>query len=318
MSLKNPKVTILLATYNRAHLIGESLDSILNQTYKNWECLIVDDGSVDDTKEILKPYLLKDSRFNYYERTKNYKKGLSGTRNYGLDLAQEINAQYIQFFDDDDIMHPRKLELQIKPFLTDESLGFTTCKYKHYYGKEVLKFELKDEVCNISTKHLFEDFFSRKVNINSLGPIWRSNLIFKYRFDEDLIYSEERDLYLKLFLLEKPKFKNIDFVLFYYRKHLVSNTSNRYEGNLKKTARYKSDLNFYTFLKINDLWNYFLIREMIKKFVFYNFDNAIYSELLNVINKDKNNLGFKLKLLKGILIVFIAFRINFIKLVNKL
>src|SRR5680860_884854 len=96
---KKTQVSIIMATYNRSHFIGETLDSILNQAFENWECLIIDDGSTDNTKEFLRPYVLKDSRFEYYERTKDHKKGLPGCRNQGLEIAK---GDYIIFFDDDD------------------------------------------------------------------------------------------------------------------------------------------------------------------------------------------------------------------------
>ena len=58
----HPKVSIIMATYNRAHFILESLQSLLNQTYNNWECLIIDDGSTDDTEIVIKEFIKKDSR----------------------------------------------------------------------------------------------------------------------------------------------------------------------------------------------------------------------------------------------------------------
>ena len=108
MSANIPQVSIIMATYNRAHLIEETLDSILNQSFINWECLIIDDGSTDNTTEVLRPYLLKDLRLRYSERTKDHKKGLSGCRNQGLELAK---GDYIIFFDDDDMVHPDNLKI---------------------------------------------------------------------------------------------------------------------------------------------------------------------------------------------------------------
>ena len=65
---KEPLVSVIIPTYNRAHLIGETLDSVLAQTYQNWECIIVDDGSSDDTDEVIGEYVKKDNRFKYYHR----------------------------------------------------------------------------------------------------------------------------------------------------------------------------------------------------------------------------------------------------------
>lgn len=67
-----PLVSIIIPTYNRAHLIGETLDSVLAQTYINWECIIVDDRSTDDTKEVIDSYLYGDVRFSYFKRPEKY------------------------------------------------------------------------------------------------------------------------------------------------------------------------------------------------------------------------------------------------------
>ncbi|QGK76874.1 glycosyltransferase family 2 protein [Flavobacterium sp. SLB02] len=316
--MKNsPIVTILLATFNRAHLIEETLHSIIDQTYVNWECIIIDDHSTDSTKEVVNEYVKKDNRFSYYLKSVNYKQGLSGSRNYSLDIAKSRGAKFIQFFDDDDIMHPKKLELQIKPLIKDESLAFSICKYRHYYGDEVLKFDLVDEACNIVSDNLFKDFLLGKMTINSLGQIWRGDLILKYRFDEDLLYAEERDLYLKIFLCEKPKYKNIDYVLFYYRKHLISNTKERYDSKIIKMALYRLELNLFEFVEVNSLWDFFLLKQMLKKHVFFCFDASIYDELRKVIDKKEINLGYKKYLIKMVLSSYILFRKSMVKFINK-
>ena len=77
-----PLVSIIIPTYNRAHLIAETLDSIIAQTYTNWECIVVDDGSTDPTDELMETYCKKDSRFQYYHRPKNRPKGANACRNY--------------------------------------------------------------------------------------------------------------------------------------------------------------------------------------------------------------------------------------------
>ncbi len=182
--------------------------------------------------------------------------------------------------------------------IQDDSLAFTICKYRHYYGDENLQFELVDEDCNIVSDNLFKDFFLGKMGINSLGQIWKADLILKYRFDENLLYAEERDLYLKIFLLEKPKYKNIDYVLFYYRKHLISNTKNRYDPKIIKIASYKQELNLFEFAKENSLWNYFLLNEMSKIFIYKNYDYAICQELLYIIKNNHFNKKIKGKLLE--------------------
>lgn len=231
--MEETKVTILLATYNRAHLIGETLYSIQNQTYKNWECIIVDDYSIDNTKEVIEEFIKQDNRFIYFLKTKQYSKGLSGSRNQGLDIAQSRKVQFVQFFDDDDIMHPKKLELQMDAFMKNNKLDMSLCLYRKFHSLETIDFNLKtsnDNSCNIKSKNLFEDFLFNKINLNSLGPIWKLSSIKNYRFDESLCYAEEKDFYLRVFLKEKIIYEPINYVLFWYRKHSKAITSNLYDN----------------------------------------------------------------------------------------
>lgn len=242
-----PTITIIMATYNRAHYITDTINSIINQTYPNWECIIVDEGSIDDTEEIIKDFCKKDSRFSYYKKDlSKYKKGLSGTRNCGLDIAEELNAKYIQLFDDDDIMHPKKIELQILPFIQDPDLDMTLCCYRKFHTADTIEFDLNladDKSCFIETNNLFDDFFYQKINMNSLGPIWKFDTIKKIRFDEKLFWGEEREFYLRIFLIKNIKYQPVNYILFWYRKHNLSITSNLYKnGDVKEESQKR--LNF--------------------------------------------------------------------------
>lgn len=226
-----PKVTILLATFNRAHLILETLESIKNQTYTHFECLITDDNSIDDTEVVVNAFIKSDFRFFYFKKTETYPQGLSATRNFGLDLAQKRNADFIQFFDDDDIMHPKKLEFQVLPLLKDSKLDFTLCLYRKFDTINRIDFDLEsadDGSCKITFKNLAKAFFLNLANINSPGPLWRASIISKYRFDEQLYYAEEREFYLRVFLTENINYKPVEFVLFWYRKHPYAITSGLY------------------------------------------------------------------------------------------
>lgn len=98
-------LSIIIPTYNRSHLIEKTLNSVLYQTYSEWECLVVDDFSTDNTKEIVESYCAKDARFHYL--VNESKKGAQGARNTGINHAQ---GEWIQFFDSDNIMHADLLE----------------------------------------------------------------------------------------------------------------------------------------------------------------------------------------------------------------
>ena len=106
--MHNPLISIIIPTFNRAHYIQETLDSILNQTYINWECIIIDDGSEDNTQEVLAKYLKKDVRFQFHIRPENRPKGANSCRNYGFELSK---GDLIKWFDSDDIMLPNHIEI---------------------------------------------------------------------------------------------------------------------------------------------------------------------------------------------------------------
>lgn len=243
-----PEITILLATYNRAHLIGQTLESIIAQTYQNWKCIIVDDNSEDNTADVIKSYIKNDSRFEYYFKIENYKKGLSGTRNYGLDIALEQKAEYIQFFDDDDIMHPQKLEMQIDPFLKDSSLDLTICCYRKFYKVSTIEYDLEkadDQSCNIITNDLLKSFYLNQIDLNSPGPLWKAEILTNYRFNENLLYAEEKEFYLRIFLNENIKYVPINKILFWYRKHPNSITLAYLQDNKFKEESMEKFRNVY-------------------------------------------------------------------------
>lgn len=99
-----PKVSVIISTYNRHHYVCEAIDSVLTQTFKDFEIILVDDGSKDNTKEVLERY---SSSIRYvYQKNK----GRAEARNTGIKIAQ---GEYIAFLDDDDIWLPNKLEKQV-------------------------------------------------------------------------------------------------------------------------------------------------------------------------------------------------------------
>ena len=104
-----PTVSVIIPTYNRAHLISRAIQSVLKQTYKDFEVIVIDDGSTDNTEYIIKQFQDKDNRIRYIKHKKN--KGGAAARNTGIKAA---NAEYIAFQDSDDEWFPEKLEKQMK------------------------------------------------------------------------------------------------------------------------------------------------------------------------------------------------------------
>lgn len=226
------QVTIIMATYNRAGFIAETLRSIQMQTYENFECIIIDDGGNDNTFEVIESILNKDFRFKFLKRSDQYKKGLPGCRNYGIDLAQ---GDYIIFFDDDDIVHPQNLELCVKEL---EQEKFSFCRYERAvflndfdysfdYSKIYSSFEI--------TMNDVEKLLNHKLPFNSCAVMWKRRCLEQNRFVEHLMYAEEWELYSRI-LSSGANGISINKCLFYGRKHPNSNTGEFFQNNPVRRA----------------------------------------------------------------------------------
>ncbi|MEG1311641.1 MAG: glycosyltransferase family 2 protein [Romboutsia sp.] len=122
--MKKNLVSIITPMYNSEKFIEKTIESVLNQTYQNWEMLIVDDCSSDNSSEIVKAYVQKDSRIKYMRTKTN--QGVSNARNIALKNAQ---GQFLAFLDSDDIWHKEKLEKQID-FMKENEYAITFTAYE--------------------------------------------------------------------------------------------------------------------------------------------------------------------------------------------
>ncbi|MBA82974.1 glycosyltransferase family 2 protein [Leeuwenhoekiella sp.] len=187
-----PLVSIIIPTYNRAHLIGETLDSVLAQTYKNWECIVVDDGSTDNTSEVVKSYLVMDSRFQYHHRPKDRLPGGNAARNYGFELSK---GEYIQWFDSDDLMVAEKLELKVA-VLMKNNVDFVISKTKYFNKKngnfKNYDFEAKDVT--------FEMFATDYIKWITNDMILKHSIAKQISFNEHLRAGQEHNFICQLLL----------------------------------------------------------------------------------------------------------------------
>lgn len=116
-------VSIIMPAYNCGEYIGITIDSVRAQTYKNWEIIIIDDCSKDNTEEVVKDYMSKDSRIKYHKLEKN--SGAAVARNKAIDFAV---GKYMAFLDSDDVWFPEKLTKQIN-FMKQYGYNFTCTSY---------------------------------------------------------------------------------------------------------------------------------------------------------------------------------------------
>lgn len=275
--MNSPKVTIIIATFNREKFFLETLLSIQNQTFLDWECLIIDDGSTDKTVEIITHLLDKEPRFKYFLRSQNYKKGTSGCRNHGLDIAK---GDYVIFFDDDDIVHPQNLELCVQE-LSQKDIFF--CRYV----REVF-FNDFHYVFDYSTEYSFfyidtndiEKMLKNELQFNSCAVMWKKACFKNTRFNERISYADEWELYSRI-LSQGIIGISIDKCLFYGRKHPESITG---EYNRKNAIRRASHAEAVV-LVIHNLKEKKLLTYSLKRyFIALSLDFEEYNLFENILN----------------------------------
>ena len=204
-----PKVSIIIPCYNQGKFLDETLKSVYEQTYKDWECLMIDDGSTDNTPEICKSWLEKDSRFKYFHK-KN--EGVNNARNFGLDLA---SGTWIQLLDADDLIKKEKLS---KSLLYIDQYNLIITDF------EMLKdLETMDPFCNLQKYEInYENFLAGwdvDFNLPIYCPIVHSLIIDETRFKTSLKAKEDWIFWLEIFRKHNLKIHFIPERLAIYRSN---------------------------------------------------------------------------------------------------
>jgi glycosyltransferase involved in cell wall biosynthesis len=129
MMTKQPLVSIIIPNYNKEEFIDQTLESVFNQTYTNWECIVVDDHSTDGSWAILKKNESLDNRFKVIQRPIEVPKGGNHCRNYGLSQSK---GDYIQFLDSDDILEANKIQKQVEQLLLEDLLVLSISNFSYF------------------------------------------------------------------------------------------------------------------------------------------------------------------------------------------
>ena len=241
--MSKPLVSIIIPTYNRAHLIGETLDSILAQTYSNWECIIVDDSSTDKTAQVINNYIENDKRFQFHNRPANRHKGANSCRNYGFELSK---GEYVNWFDDDDIMLKDKLSLQIKA-LENSTNNFSICQALVFEGEihNVLGFRHK----KIVSENSLLDFIKHEIVFMTPSALIKSKFLTdsKLIFDEELQAAQEWEFFCRL-LHYDPNYHVTNLPLVLIRKHFSSISYNPSNAVDRKWHYYLARKKIYNFM----------------------------------------------------------------------
>ena len=236
-------VSVIIPVYNGAGYIPETLESVRRQTCPDWECIIIDDGSTDNTAGLVRQVIAGDDRFVYhYQRNQ----GLSAARNSGLDRAK---GRYIQFLDADDILLPLKLEEQVRE-MKDKLATVSHTDYRTGAGADIYQPAAYYRPAQFLSSEPLAELIAR----------WESSLVIpphcwlfdatvfresKIRFDTALPNHEDFDCWVNIFRLS-PRLAYLDKKLVIYRiseGSMSRNMARMGEGFLQvlQTQRAKKD-----------------------------------------------------------------------------
>lgn len=206
-----PLISIIIPTYNRAHIIGETLDSILAQTYIHWECIVVDDGSTDGTEDLMAEYMERDIRFRYYHRPAERPKGPCSCRNYGFEHSK---GAYVNFFDSDDLLKPEAYENALTSFKDNTDAVIMNSVYSD------LKTGKLHNINKLQSPNLLTDYFIGDITFLVCGPLWKRVFLEQqpYLFDEYIRNIDDWDFNLRM-LYANPILTFLDDIYIYYRMH---------------------------------------------------------------------------------------------------
>lgn len=257
------KVSVIIPTFNRGNIIVDSIKSVLNQTLKNLEVIIIDDGSTDNTQRQIEK--LRDRRIRYIKLNNN--RGGGNARNIGILLAK---GEYISFQDSDDYFYPDKLEKQLKN-LVNKNGDLDFCKIRVIFNKTYSYFVPNEKSEQRIEKGSFENELLTFGNfISTQAILAKTSFIRQYYFDPNMPRLQDYDMILRMI-------PNVKFS--YTREVLVD--LNIQNNSLTKSA-YKLKKAVYLLLSKNYNFN------KNQKKVFYNYLNHLLELLSNVKLEDEN------------------------------
>ncbi len=206
--MSKPIVSVIIPCYNAAFFLKEALDSIVKQTYKSLEILIIDDGSTDNSLSICNEYSNTDDRIQVIENKSNI--GLVRTLNKGISIAK---GQYIARMDADDISHLNRIEKQIEYLSQHTNISVLGCNALSIDMNSKVTKKSSSIYCESQTIS-FSAFFTQALIHGSV--LAKANVLKENLYDINFKHSEDFELWLRL-ISKNHQIANIDEVLYYYR-----------------------------------------------------------------------------------------------------
>ena len=215
MSADHPEVTIITPARDSGAFINKCIGSVVMQNFTDWELLIINDGSSDNTCDIAGSYSSKDPRIFLYDSPGS---GVSAARNHGLEMAR---GRYITFLDSDDMLEPDYLS-ELVSNAVNENADITQCSFCYLYrdGKTVKDTESASGIYT-DHKEIMDAYFSGiigKITVACWGKLFRRELIDNMRFDEEITIQEDA-FFSFLCCMKASKIVCIDTPLYCYLQH---------------------------------------------------------------------------------------------------
>lgn len=187
-----PKISVVIPVYNVEKYLRECLDSVINQSFSNWECICVNDGSTDNSLDILQEYAKKDSRIQIIDQKNG---GIAFARNQGIKSA---NSEYITFLDSDDAMHHQCLELMLAAI---EDADICSCQYQTFSGTLPHNEEIINDRKIIIYSNPFEDYLNHSDDLRPVvwNKLYKTQMVQNCLFDEALRGTEDYEWTLRIF-----------------------------------------------------------------------------------------------------------------------
>lgn len=209
----NYSISIIVPCYNQAQYLDAALQSVLDQTYQNWECIIVNDGSTDNSEEIAKKWTEKDSRFIYLYKENG---GVSSARNLGIEKAK---GEYLQFLDSDDFLDKEKLSLSLEQIKINDGANLVISNFRMF--TENLQ-ETTEPYCSLNIELFTFENMLYKWNEGFTIPLhcgfFHSSLFKTIRFPEGIGAQEDWIVWVRIFKAG-CRVVFIDKPLAFYRIH---------------------------------------------------------------------------------------------------
>jgi len=276
-------VSVIIPCYNQGDFLNETIESVYKQTYSEWECILVDDGSIDNTKGIANLWIEKDIRFKYFYKQNG---GVSSARNFGISKAV---GSYFQFLDSDDILDANKLEISLNQFKKAENsnVKMVISNFKMISSDSKVIYpafcELKKELFSLEG-FLFQ--WNLTFSLQMQCGFFEASLFKEIKFPENLSAQEDWIVWVQL-MKTNSNIIFIDKPLAFYRAHPESrmSTIGINDNHIKVLDSFK---NILTYLEYHQLAIHFLNR-------FYTSNIFYRNTLTNVKKSNTYQTGLMIK-----------------------